>query len=115
MKTFSDDFGGRGTSNLHNRAEIRQSAPTKIASNDPIDASSNRAEPRPPPPLRHTPSYENVVAGEDYTPPWLDDPVPDSRELSFEELDAYYEPEDLRDDTDTPKVVYKEDVAALIW
>lgn len=42
--------------------------------------------------------------------PWLDEPV-DNRELSFEELDAYSQ--DINDDN--PRVVYKEDVAELIW
>ena len=65
-------------------------------------------------PLKRRASYDDVIAGDEYTPPWLDEPVDHSQELSFEELDSYYDPEDLREDTDAPKTVYKEDVAALI-
>lgn len=54
---------------------------------------------------------QDVLASDDYSPPWLDEPV-ESQELSFEELDAYAE-DDVTDDK--PRVVYREDVAALIW
>lgn len=57
-------------------------------------------------------SYDNMEADDDYSPPWLHDGNPSqSQELSFEELDAYAED----DEQDEPRVVYKEDVAAMVW
>ena len=57
-------------------------------------------------------SYDNAAADDDYSPPWLHDNNPvQSQELSFEELDAYAED----DEKDEPRVVYKEDVAAMVW
>ncbi len=95
-------------------AKSRQGT-SNVASRGPADAFSHQQAVSRASPLKRHSSYEDVIAGEEYTPPWLDEPVQQSQELSFEELDAYYEPEDLREDTDDPKVVFKADVAALIW
>ena len=49
-------------------------------------------------------NYGHVNASDDYNPPWL---VDDNDEVG----DQFY----LNDDSDIPKVVYSEDVAALLW
>lgn len=62
--------------------------------------------------LRASSSYENVMADDDISPPWLHDGNPSqSQELSFDELDVYAD----EDEQDEPRVVYKEDVASLVW
>lgn len=57
-------------------------------------------------------SYENAAADDDFSPPWLEDEGPP--QSSFEELDAYADDGDQLGE-DAPRVMYKEDVTALLW
>ena len=57
---------------------------------------------------RFEPSYDDFE--DEGALPWLDEPA-ENKELSFEELDAYSQ--DVTDDQ--PRVVYKQDIAELIW
>jgi hypothetical protein len=89
-KYASNQFGSR-----FSQEEPRTSAATAGSSRPPTSAS-----------------YDNIDVDDDYSPPWLHDGNPtQSQELSFEELDAYAD----EDEQDEQRVVYKEDVAALVW